>query len=248
MASSRANASCSERAEACITEIGEEATSKYFVLRVRCQVWWAQRCSEWTWKVATGAGCASCIAASRRSLIVVLFGLAALLFYFADVRYGDMPMAGWVLVGALAGAGGGIGGICTAVAGQIVDPKRRRVPVSRHGLGSYDVKCCAECVKDFGLSSMGLVMSLTAAAMLGSAVLGLTGLLLSVLHHYELNHGWSTIANATEEDFSLVLTATSIGVVLYSALRHHYKSRVGWWRQGEHLLDGNPVTDIQALI
>lgn len=187
-------------------------------------------------------------AVGRRPLLVLLMGVVALLIFYADVRYGDMAMTGWVVVGALSGAGGGMLGVCTAVSGQIIDGHRYRVPLSRHGLGSYDPTCCRECTKDAGMALLALILSLLAAAMLGAAFLGLVGLLLSMLHHFEINHGWETVANATEHEFSLILTLTSIVMGSYSATRHHYKSRTGWWKAGDNLMDGDPDTDLHALL
>ncbi len=222
---------CSARFDAWVHE-------RYLAVRV----WWINRF------LRDGCHPGHLIVVGARPLMVTTFILVALLVFFADVRYGDRHMSEWCIVGSVAGSGGGILGCCTAIFGQVCDGTRYRVPVSRHGLGSFSPKCCRECSRDAALASMALTLSLLAAAALGSGLVGLLGLLLSMLHHFEVNHGWETLANATEHEFSLILSAASLLVAIYAAVRHHYKSRVGWWMQGEHLFDGDPQTDLHALL
>lgn len=69
-----------------------------------------------------------------------------------------------------------------------------------------------------------------------------------MLRHYEVHHGWETLANATEHEFSLILSSAAIVVAIYAAVRHHNKTRAGWWIQGEHLLDGDFEKDLGALL
>ena len=199
------------------------------------RVWWINR-HMYPWHVD-----------GLRLLMVTALIMLALLTFFADLRYGDMPMSKWCIGGAIAGSAGGFVGCCTALVGQCTIANWR-VPVSRHGLGSYSDKCCLECSRDAAMALMALTLSLLAAAALGSAIVGLLGLLLSMLRHYEVHHGWETLANATEHEFSLILSSAAIVVAIYAAVRHHNKTRAGWWIQGEHLLDGDFEKDLGALL
>ena len=240
-ASTPSTSSCAEKISADAQQLGTCVRNVQLSVGLKLKVWWLHRLHDDHHPVRW-------VELHRRPVLVGLLAFCVLLFYFADVRYGDRPMLGWVIVGLLSGVSGALFGVCTAVCSQVLDPKRYRVPVSRHGLGSYDPKCCRECTRDAALALVALTLSIISAALLGAAVLGLVGLLLSLLYHLEAEHGWSTLANATEEEFSVILALTALLVSLYAAVRHHYKSRVGWWKQADNLIDGNPITDVDALL
>ena len=199
----------------------------------------------------TEAGRAWCerMLPGRQQVFIIVLIFCAMLVYYEDVKYGDVPMGTWVLLGAIGGGAGGCCGVGSAIALHMVDPTAHRVAVSRHGCGSFDYTCCFECTKDAALALMALGLSLLTAAALGTSLVGLVGLLLSVLHHLELDQHWEAAAEETFVSEPVLLSLAVLAVFVWSWVRHHAKSKLGWWRGGEAIADGEfSSADWKALL
>ena len=151
-------------------------------------------------------------------------------------------IAKWVAFGVATGLGGAVAGL---VFGALLNScDHGASTISRKGCGSCDAACCDVWWRDAGAALLGLVVSLVTAALFSATLAMLLGLLLLGFVHAEAH--WSLSVSDSVHQYGMYVALGTLG--LWFAMRVFYKTRSGWYKHGELLLDDNEGNDVWALL